>query len=60
MRINSLIIVVTACFIALHYMAQNEQEGSEKYRKFAVYAGAGPSYFFNNLLIGKNQVNSFG
>jgi len=60
MRIKTFIIAVSTCFIACHGMAQNEHEGSGKYRKFAIYAGVGPSYFFNNLVIGKNQVNSFG
>ncbi len=53
MRINKLIIVISTCFIAGHVMAQSDQ--SEKYRKFAVYAGVGPSFFFNNLqLFSKN------
>ncbi len=60
MRIKSFIIAVSTCFIACQGMAQNEQEGSDKYRKFSVYVGAGPSYFFNNVILGKNQVNSLG
>jgi hypothetical protein len=60
MRIKTLIIVVSACFITCHSMAQNESDGSGKYRKFAVYGGVGPSYFFNNVIIGKNQVNPWG
>src|SRR5580704_5648714 len=60
MRIKIFIIAVSTCFIACRGMAQNEQEGSDKYRKFSVYAGVGPSYFFNNVIIGKNQVNPWG
>jgi hypothetical protein len=60
MRIKTLIIAVSTCFIACQSLAQNEADASGKYRKFAVYAGVGPSYFFNNLLIFKNQVNSLG
>jgi hypothetical protein len=41
------------CFIAGHSMAQSEQP--DKYRPFSIYAGAGPSFFFNNLqLFGDN------
>jgi len=60
MRIKTFIIVVSTCFIACHGMAQNGEGETAPYHKFAVYAGVGPSYFFNNVIIGKNQVNSFG
>jgi hypothetical protein len=40
-------------------MAQSDGTETEKYHKFAVYAGVGPSYFFNNLLAFQNDVNSF-
>jgi hypothetical protein len=56
MRIHRLIIIVCTCFIFSQSMAQSEPV--EKYRKFAVYVGAGPSYFFNNLLAFKNDVNT--
>jgi hypothetical protein len=54
MRINKLIIVISTCFIVGHATAQSEQ--SEKYRKFAVYAGVGPSFFFNNLQLFSENV----
>jgi hypothetical protein len=57
MRIHRLIFIICTCFLAGRSMAQSE--GMEKYRKFAVYAGVGPSYFFNNLKAFKNDVNSF-
>ena len=53
MRIHKLILVIFTFFIVGHTMAQSEQ--GEKYRKFVIYAGAGPSFFFNNLqLFSKN------
>ncbi len=58
MRIHRLIIIVCTCFVAGRSLAQSEP--TEKYRKFAVYAGVGPSYFFNNLVTFKNDVNSLG
>jgi hypothetical protein len=60
MRIHKLIIVFSTCLIASRSMAQTEQNPPAKYRHFAVYAGVGPSYFFNNLIAFKNDVNSLG
>ncbi len=60
MRIKTLIIAVSTCFIASHGLAQNGEGETGPYHKFAIYAGAGPSYFFNNVILGKNQVNSLG
>ncbi len=57
MRIQKFIIAAVFSFLTCHTMAQTEQP--EKYRKFAVYAGAGPSVFINNLVLFKNDVNSF-
>jgi len=57
MRIHRLILFACTCLLVCQSMAQSDQ--LEKYRKFAVYAGAGPSYFFNNLLLFKNSVNTF-
>jgi len=57
MRIHKIIIAVSICFVAVRSMAQSEQP--VKYRKFSLYAGAGPSYFINNLITFKNDVNSF-
>src|SRR5450755_1631851 len=57
MRIHRLILFACTCLLVCQSMAQSDQP--EKYRKFAVYAGAGPSYFFNNLLLFKNSVNTF-
>jgi hypothetical protein len=57
MRIHRLIFILCMSLLAGRSMAQSDQ--MEKYRKFAVYAGVGPSYFFNNLVAFKNDVNSF-
>lgn len=40
-------------------MAQQGKPAAAKKRHFAVYAGIGPNYYFNNLQIGKDLVNSF-
>jgi hypothetical protein len=57
MRIQKIIFAVLVCFLSARSMAQSEQTG--KYRKFSLYAGVGPSYFFNNLIAFKNDVNTF-
>jgi putative flippase GtrA len=60
MRIRNLIIIVSTSLIATRSLAQNDQNQYKKYRHFAIYAGVGPSYFFNNLTVFKNDVNSLG
>jgi hypothetical protein len=57
---KKIIVAAFTCFIALHGLAQNGEGETGPYHKFAVYGGVGPSYFFNNVIIGKNQVNSLG
>jgi hypothetical protein len=59
MRVQKLIIAASAILITCQTMAQTDQVVPPKYRKFAVYAGIGPSYFFNNVVTFKNAVNSF-
>lgn len=41
-------------------MAQSESAAGKKDRHFTIYGGVGPSYYFNNLVIGKNGVNELG
>src|SRR5450432_858583 len=59
MRIPKLIITVAVCFIGLQSLAQSTEQ-PEKYRKFSLYGGVGPSYFFNNLIAFKNDVTPWG
>ena len=40
-------------------LAQNGEGETGPYHKFSVYAGVGPSYFFNNLVAAKDDVSSF-
>ncbi len=57
---KKIIVAVFTCFIACHCLAQNGEGETGPYHKFAVYAGVGPSYFFNNVQTFKDQVNSLG
>jgi hypothetical protein len=59
MRIYKLLIALIFCFLTGKSFAQNGEGETGKYHKFSVYAGAGPSYFFNNLVILKDGVSSF-
>ena len=59
MRIYKLLIALIFCFVTVRSIAQNGEGETGKYHKFSVYAGAGPSYFFNNLVILKDGVSSF-
>jgi len=59
MRIHKLIIAVFLGLMTGRSMAQNGEGETGKYHKFSVYAGAGPSYFINNLVILKDEVSNF-
>jgi hypothetical protein len=59
MRIYKFIIAILFCFLTGQSFAQNGEGETGKYRKFSIYGGAGPSYFFNNLVVLKDEVSSF-
>lgn len=59
MRIHKFLIASLFCFVAGKSFAQNGEGETGKYHKFSIYAGAGPSYFINNLKILKDEVSSF-
>jgi hypothetical protein len=59
MRIHKLIIAVVFILITGRSVAQNGEGETGKYHKFSLYAGAGPSYFINNLVIAKDDVSNF-
>jgi hypothetical protein len=46
--------------ISLALMAQSENAAVKKDKHFMFYSGIGPSYYFNNLAIGKDGVNELG
>jgi len=54
-----IIIGVLSIACTIQAIAQTTNYTKPKKSKFAVYAGFGPNYYFNNLQLGKNFVNNF-
>jgi len=50
-------ILILAC--SMRSIAQTTASSQQDNKHFAVYAGFGPNYYFNNLQIGKDLVNEF-
>src|SRR4051794_22074063 len=45
------------CCSVVHGLAQSTVSVPEKYHPFTLYVGAGPNYYFNNLVLAKDKVN---
>ena len=52
-------IVILVCLFSVHAMAQNEDTAHHRVHKFAIYAGGGPNYYFNNLQLAKNHASVY-
>ena len=54
-------LVILLCLVSVHVMAQDASSASSNKtkHKFAVYAGVGPNFYFNNLQLAANHVNTF-
>jgi hypothetical protein len=60
MTIMKFICGALICLLALQGEAQSTSSPPPvKKHHFAFYGGVGPNYYFNNLVIGKQNVNSF-
>jgi hypothetical protein len=58
MLLGSVFLMVVASSISLH--AQDLSNGSKpKKHRFSIYAGMGPSFYFNNLEVSKQYVREF-
>jgi hypothetical protein len=57
MHFQKILTTILICCSAVGLMAQTNDNKPPKKRRFAFYAGVGPNYYFNNLVIGKNLVN---
>jgi len=60
LSLTKIFIGVLMCCSILQASAQNENVPAKKNRRYTVYGGIGPSYYFNNLVIGKQGVHEFG
>ncbi|MFI5155312.1 MAG: hypothetical protein ACHQEM_03975 [Chitinophagales bacterium] len=59
MRIQRLICGILVCLCSAAVMAQTNNQAHVKKHRFALYAGIGPNYYFNNLVLGKKLVNDW-
>lgn len=58
--ISKIFILALMCCSALHATAQDKNVPAKKDKRYTVYGGIGPSYYFNNLVVGKQGVNEMG
>jgi hypothetical protein len=58
-RLRFSILVILILFSYYSIVAQSANDNKPIKRRFALYMGIGPNYYFNNLVVGKNQVNEF-
>lgn len=59
MRFQAALILSFFVFMTIHSVAQLDSHLSSKRHRIAFYAGAGPNYYFNNLVLARDQVNPF-
>jgi hypothetical protein len=59
MSIHRLIFGIVICLCAITCAAQTKDQSHVKKHRFALYAGIGPNYYFNNLVLGKKLVNDW-
>lgn len=53
-----ILLVALTCIFSLSANAQTETDASYKHH-FTFYAGVGPNFYFNNLVLAKNYVNEY-
>src|SRR4051794_24194781 len=56
---SRIILCILLSFVIEHSCAQTEMTLKEKERRFSLNVGAGPSYYFNNLVTAKDLVNEW-
>ena len=60
LRIAKIFVGILMCCTILQATAQDKNVLAKKDRRHTVYGGIGPSYYFNNLVVGKEGVNELG
>jgi hypothetical protein len=59
-RVTKAFIAILMCCSINQAMAQDKNVSEKKIRRYTVYGGIGPSYYFNNLVVGKQGVHELG
>ncbi|WCT14943.1 outer membrane beta-barrel protein [Mucilaginibacter jinjuensis] len=59
MNVKQIIWVMVLIVCTVNAVGQTPDYSKPKKSNFAVYAGLGPNYYFNNLEIGKGYINKF-
>ena len=59
MYLRSIFFVSLICLLSSGLAAQTTSPTKNKRLKWALYAGVGPNYYFNNLKVGKDLVKPF-
>ena len=57
MTLKKILLGFFVCVTGFASQAQTDTPASVKNHKWVVYAGLGPNYYFNNLVLGKDRVN---
>ena len=60
LRITKIFIGISMCCSMLQATAQDKNAPTKKDKRYVVYGGLGPSYYFNNLVVGKEGVHQTG
>jgi hypothetical protein len=60
MNSKRICLVYLLCALSWQGISQTAKPPKEKKHRFSFYGGIGPSYFFNNLVTSKNEVNPWG
>jgi len=60
LRITKIFFGILMCCSIHQATAQNKTASEKKEKHFTAYGGIGPSYYFNNLVVGKQGVHEFG
>jgi len=60
LQIAKIMVALSVSFIFFEASAQQGSVPAKKDKRYTVYGGIGPSYYFNNLVVGKQGVNEMG
>jgi hypothetical protein len=56
MKYSKHYLIILFCFFSLNLIAQKDNQVQSKKHRFSIYGGAGPNYYFNNLVTARKDV----